>query len=214
VGPAGAAGGGGGVAAVAGAAGAGGGASIPDAIAARAAQYEALAATMAGGVPPGATGGGHVLPVDRSWYEQHPDWFQRPHHDYPAVDIPVPAGTPVFAVAAGTVVAADDAGGTTSCGHDVLVGDANGVTFTYCHGSQVLVIKGQPVAAGQLLLRSGWSGAVVPSGPAGAHLHFQINLPGVSSTSCPQPALAAWASGRDVDLRQLPTTGCVSGHIG
>jgi murein DD-endopeptidase MepM/ murein hydrolase activator NlpD len=197
-----------------GAPGAGGGASIPDAIAARAAQYEALAATMAGGVPPGATGSGHVLPVDRSWYEQHPDWFQRPHHDYPAVDIPVPAGTPVFAVAAGTVVAADDAGGTTSCGHDVLVGDANGVTFTYCHGSQVLVIKGQPVAAGQLLLRSGWSGAVVPSGPAGAHLHFQINLPGVSSTSCPQPALAAWASGRDVDLRQLPTTGCVSGHIG
>jgi murein DD-endopeptidase MepM/ murein hydrolase activator NlpD len=167
----------------------------------------------AGSPVSGSPGAARTLPVDRSWYDQHPDWFQRPHHDYPAVDIPVPAGTPVFSVGAGTVVAADDAGGSTACGHDVLVRDQIGVTFTYCHGSQVLVAKGQPVAAGQLLLRSGWSGAVVPAGPAGAHLHFQINVPGIASTSCPQPALAAWAAGRDMDLRQLPTTGCVSGHI-
>lgn len=37
---------------------------------------------------------GYALPVDRYWYEQHPDWFSRPHHDYPAIDIPVPTGTP------------------------------------------------------------------------------------------------------------------------
>jgi murein DD-endopeptidase MepM/ murein hydrolase activator NlpD len=129
------------------------------------------------------------------------------------VDIPVPAGTPVYAVVSGTVTVADEAGGQTACGHDVVLQDDEGIVYTYCHGSQVLVNPGARVTTGQLIMRSGWSGAVVPSGPAGAHLHFQINLPGRSSSSCPQPALAAWAAGRDADLRQLPSAGCVSGHL-
>jgi murein DD-endopeptidase MepM/ murein hydrolase activator NlpD len=158
-------------------------------------------------------GSGFVLPVDRTWYDGHPDWFARPHHDYPAVDIPVPAGTAVYAVTAGTIVGADEAGGTTTCGHDIRLRDGSGVTFTYCHGSRVAVTAGQQVVSGQLIMWSGWSGAVVPAGPGGAHLHFQINVPGLASTSCPQPALAAWANGQSVDLRQLPTTGCVSGHL-
>jgi hypothetical protein len=205
---------------------------IADAIVARAGLYEALAATLpasAATSPAGAAGGpwgldgaptgpapgpgGHVLPVDRVWFDQHPDWFQRPHHDYPAVDIPVPAGSAVYAVTAGTIVGADEAAGTTSCGHDVRLRDTSGVIFTYCHGSRVAVTTGEHVVAGQLVMSSGWSGAVVPAGPVGAHLHFQINVPGVSSTSCPQPALAAWAAGQEFDLRGLPTIGCVSGHL-
>ena len=159
----------------------------------------------------GVASAGYVLPVDRSWFEQHRDWFQRPHHDYPAVDIPVPAGTPVYAVTEATVIAADEGGGDTDCGHDVRLRDATGAVYTYCHGSAVLVSVGQHVVAGQLILRSGWSGHVLPAGPGGAHLHFQINLPGRSSSSCPQPALSAWADGRTIDLQSLPTQGCVSG---
>jgi murein DD-endopeptidase MepM/ murein hydrolase activator NlpD len=151
------------------------------------------------------------LPVDLTWYNQHRDWFGRPHHDYPAVDIPVPTGTPVYAVASSTVIATDEAGGTTDCGHDVRLRDDTGTIFTYCHGSAVLVSSGQRVAPRQLIMRSGWSGHVVPTGPSGAHLHFQINLPGHPSSSCPQPALAAWAAGEGIDLQTLPSTGCVSG---
>jgi murein DD-endopeptidase MepM/ murein hydrolase activator NlpD len=158
-----------------------------------------------------AASDGYTLPVDQAWYDQHPDWFERPHHDYPAVDIPVPAGTPVYAVTSSTVIAADEAGGTTDCGHDVRLRDLAGTIYTYCHGSEVFVSVGQQVATGQLILRSGWSGHVAPAGPAGAHLHFQINLPGHASSSCPQPALAAWAIGESIDLQTLPTTGCVSG---
>ncbi len=158
-----------------------------------------------------SAGDGYTLPLDRRWYTQHPDWFARPHHDYPAVDIPVPAGTQVFAVTSSTVIAADESGGGTECGHDVRLRDPAGDVYTYCHGSQVLVSVGQRVAAGQVIMRSGWSGHVLPSGPAGAHLHFQINLAGHAGSSCPHAALVAWAAGRQIDLRSLAATGCVSG---
>jgi murein DD-endopeptidase MepM/ murein hydrolase activator NlpD len=158
-----------------------------------------------------ASSNGYSLPVDHVWYDQHPDWFRRPHHDYPAVDIPVPAGTPVYAVTSSTVIAADEEGGATDCGHDVRLRDAMGIVYTYCHGNEVLVSVGEQVATGQVILRSGWSGHVLPAGPAGAHLHFQINVPGRTSSSCPQPALAAWAAGRTIDLQALTTSGCVSG---
>jgi murein DD-endopeptidase MepM/ murein hydrolase activator NlpD len=185
---------------------------IPAQIVARAAQYAAIASAAAGAGRP-MVPSRYVLPVDQFWYQTHPDWFARPHHDFPAVDIPVPAGTPVYAVTAGQVVAADEASGQTSCGHDVRLKGDDGVTYTYCHGSQVLVAAGDRVAPGSILLRSGWSGAVVPAGPLGAHLHFQMNVPGLVGPSCPQPALAAWARGQPFDPQHLPITGCVSGHL-
>ena len=184
-------------------------------IVARAARYQAIwnaalaAPTTAAGVGARAS---YVLPVDPSWFQAHPDWLVRPHHDFPAIDIPVPEGTAVVAVTAGQVVASDEAAGTTSCGHDVRLLGGDGVVYTYCHGSQVLVSIGQPVAAGQLIMRSGWSGNVVPSGPAGAHLHFQIDIPGHAGPVCPQPALTAWAAGQRYDPRRLPASGCVAGN--
>ncbi|HET7720963.1 MAG TPA: glucosaminidase domain-containing protein, partial [Acidimicrobiales bacterium] len=46
---------------------------------------------------------GYSLPVDPVWYQQHPTWFSKPHHDYPAADIPVPTGTLLYATTAGTI---------------------------------------------------------------------------------------------------------------
>jgi lysophospholipase L1-like esterase len=151
----------------------------------------------------------YALPVAQTWYVQHPDWFTKPHHDYAAADIPVPTGTPVVAATAGVVIVSDTGG---DCGHGVIVAGDDGATYTYCHGSSDLVTSGQRVATGQLLMLSGWSGNVEPAGPGGAHLHFQINIPNVAGTVCPQPALVAWADSATIDVHALPSTGCADGQ--
>ncbi len=151
----------------------------------------------------------YTLPVDPSWYAQHPDWFTKPHHDFPAADIPVPAGTPVLAATSGVVTVSDTGG---DCGQGVIVAGDDGATYTYCHGSADLVKAGEHVATGQLIMLSGWSGNVVPAGPAGAHLHFQVSIPEVAGTVCPQSALVAWGNHALIDVHALPNTGCVDGQ--
>ena len=104
------------------------------------------------------------------------------------------------------VVAVSDTGG--DCGHGVIVAGDDGATYTYCHGSSDLVTAGQRVTTGQLIMLSGWSGNVEPAGPGGAHLHFQINIPNVAGTVCPQSALVAWADSSTIDVHALPSQGC------
>lgn len=151
---------------------------------------------------PGALAGGYSLPLPRQWV--HPP--MREHHDYPAVDIAVPAGTPVYAVAAGVARPVDEPGG---CGTGVAIVDTAGAEWTYCHGSHRLVDAG-PVTAGTHILESGWSGGVDPPGPAGAHLHVQIRWHG--HLACPQPVIDALAAGQHPPpLDTLSTTRpCVS----
>src|SRR5665647_849292 len=73
--------------------------------------------------------GSYSLPLDKKWYTQHKDWFTKPHHDYPAADIPVPPGTPVYSMSEGKVTQAP-AGG--SCGNGVMVDAGGGIIFLYC----------------------------------------------------------------------------------
>jgi hypothetical protein len=146
---------------------------------------------------PGALAGGYSLPLPRE--AVHPP--MREHHDYPAVDIPVPTGTPVYAIAAGSARAVDEPGG---CGTGVAIIDAAGAEWMYCHGSRRVVDAG-PVAAGTQILGSGWSGSVDPPGPAGAHLHVQIRWHG--QLLCPQPVIDALAAGHNPPaLDTLSTT--------
>ncbi|MDQ6836842.1 MAG: peptidoglycan DD-metalloendopeptidase family protein [Actinomycetota bacterium] len=145
-------------------------------------------------------GGSYALPVDIRWYRQHPAWFTKPHHDYPAADIPVPAGTPVLAAATGSVTTAP-AGG--ACGLGVIVHGDDGATYTYCHGSDggQIVRPGQRVRVGQLIMHSGSSG-----NSTGPHLHFAISVNG--QNRCPQPFLVALAKGLSTDPKLLPAAGC------
>lgn len=47
----------------------------------------------------------------------------------------------------------------------------------YAHMATRIVSTGAKVKQGQLIGYMGWSGQVVPAGPAGSHLHFELHIP-------------------------------------
>jgi len=147
-----------------------------------------------------ATSGNYALPLERIWYDQHPDWFTKPHHDYPAADIPVPIDTPVFAAAGGVVVSTTTSG---KCGIGVVINGDDGAQYTYCHGlpGSHAVTSGDKVLAGRRLMSSASTG-----NSTGPHLHFGIRTDG--QNRCPQPFLVAIAEGRPIEPTGLPTSGC------
>lgn len=109
-----------------------------------------------------------------------------PHHDYPASDLMVPAGTPVFAAHSGRVVThAGD-----RCGLGVTVRSGEGYRSVSCHLAVVSVGSATEVRAGDVLGLSGETGNA-----AGApHLHFHLRDP-AGRYLCPQPLFVAWARG-------------------
>jgi murein DD-endopeptidase MepM/ murein hydrolase activator NlpD len=148
---------------------------------------------------------GYSLPVDRIWYERHPEWFSKPHHDYPAADIPVPEGTPVYAMVSGMVTSAPVGG---RCGLGVSYRGDDGLSYVACHGSDggQLVTPGARVSAGQLIMHSSWTGNVQPPGPGGTHLHQGVRRNG--DEVCPQTLFAVIAESRPIDIAALPSGGC------
>jgi hypothetical protein len=131
----------------------------------------------------------------------------RPHH---GVEFDVPAGTPILAVAAGTVEVAgpDDTvvygestnfyGNLVVIRHDWLAGDQP-VYSLYGHLSEVLVAPGQRVEAGATIAFSGGSG--VADGP---HLHFEVRVGANSYAMTRNPLL--W-------LYPFPGRGVVAGRV-
>ena len=136
-----------------------------------------------------AVTGDYALPLERRWYDQHPEWFTKPHHDYPASDIPVPVGTPY----------------SGRCGIGIVINGDDGAQYTYCHGhpgTQAVAI-GDRVTVGQYLLDSASTG-----NSTGPHLHFGIATSGAKR--CPQSFFVAIADGRPLAPQGLPTAGCIS----
>ncbi|HUM87757.1 MAG TPA: M23 family metallopeptidase, partial [Actinomycetota bacterium] len=134
------------------------------------------------------------------WYDENPRWFTKPHHDYPAADIPVPVGTPLYAVTNGVVVGTPTSG---KCGIGVIFNGDDGAQYTYCHGNpgtQAVAI-GDRVNVGQRLLDSASTGK-----STGPHLHFGIRIDGTQR--CPQPFFVAIADGQPLAPQGLPTSGC------
>jgi len=144
--------------------------------------------------------GGYSLPVDRRWYEEHPAWFTKPHHDYPAADIPVPTGTPIYSMIAGTVAGTPTSG---RCGIGVVINGDDGAQYTSCHGQpgSPTVTVGDRVEAGEQIMLSASTG-----NSTGAHLHLGIRVSG--QQRCPQPLFVAIAEGAPIDVTTLPTSGC------
>ncbi|MEJ3743799.1 M23 family metallopeptidase [Actinomycetes bacterium KLBMP 9797] len=84
------------------------------------------------------------------------------------IDFAAPAGTPIRAVGAGTVVAAGWA--YSGYGISVVVNHGNGYLTHYAHQSRVAVRVGQKVGAGQVI---GYEGSTGDS--TGPHLHFEVH---------------------------------------
>ncbi|MCZ7537870.1 MAG: M23 family metallopeptidase [Acidimicrobiia bacterium] len=126
----------------------------------------------------------------------------RPHHDYPAIDIPVPVGTPLYAVTNGVVVGTPTSG---KCGIGVVFNGDDDAQYAYCHGqpgTQAVAI-GERITVGQHLMDSASTG-----NSTGPHLHFSIETGG--ARRCPQTFLVSIAEGQPLAPQGLPATGCIS----
>ena len=112
--------------------------------------------------------GGFTLPVSGATvgtpYHQSGSMWSSGYHT--GVDFVVPTGTPLKAVAAGTVVSAGWGG---AYGNQVVIKLNDGYYAQYAHLSQLSVSAGQTVGAGQQVGLSGATGNVT-----GPHLHFEI----------------------------------------
>ncbi|HSJ45871.1 MAG TPA: M23 family metallopeptidase [Euzebyales bacterium] len=140
-------------------------------------EAEAAAALMGGGVADGPPSG-PMGPGGRMWPVAAPvtSGFGARVHPltgtsrlHAGIDLGAPAGTPIRAAAAGTVVAAGVMGGY---GNAVDIRHAAGTTTRYAHQSRLLVRAGQQVAAGQVIGLVGSTGA-----STGPHLHFEVRTP-------------------------------------
>ncbi len=85
-------------------------------------------------------------------------------------DYPAPAGTPIYAVADGTV---DSSGYSSSTGNCVVLYHGNGLSSIYMHASVLLCSAGQTVKQGDVIALVGTTG---PS--TGNHLHISFRLNG------------------------------------
>lgn len=119
--------------------------------------------------------------------------LRAPHHDYPASDLMVPPGTPLFAVHGGRVTVHRG----RRCGEGVSIEGDDRHRYVYCHLSVVAVGTGDRVEAGDVLGLSGDTGNAIGV----PHLHFHIRAPG-GAYVCPQPAFLAWWAGNDVSPRE------------
>lgn len=143
------------------------------------------------------------LPADSVTIDQ----IRRTHHDYPASDLAVPEGTPVYAAHPGTVIALHSPCADISrcrCGWGVTIDGFDNHRYTYCHGQHLnpKMAVGRAVVAGEAVMASGNTG-----NSTGPHLHFQIVNPH-GELICPQSLLEAWWNGISLSPISAPTSGC------
>jgi len=90
------------------------------------------------------------------------------HHD--GIDLAAPDGSPVRAIASGSVIFE---GPYKGYGNLVVIRHAGGMTSHYGHCSAFTVKPGQQIKAGQIIAKVGHTGMVT-----GPHLHFEVRIDG------------------------------------
>lgn len=116
-----------------------------------------------------------------SEFGDRPNPLGKGHVFHRGIDLAAPVGTPVYAVAAGTVIKATR---DRSYGNVVVINHHNGYKTLYAHNSKLQVKVGEKVKAGQLIAKVGSTGH-----STGPHLHFEIYRSGQRVD--PAPYLAA-----------------------
>ena len=106
---------------------------------------------------------GHIVCISSPYGPR--DLFGRKFHY--GVDFAAPSGSPVYSPANGTVTMVFIQ--NPSCGNGVVIEHSSGYSTKYCHFSSVAVKKGDKVAAGCLIGKSGNTGQ-----STGPHLHYSV----------------------------------------
>ncbi|NBI68744.1 peptidase M23 [Pseudoflavonifractor sp. 60] len=90
------------------------------------------------------------------------------------IDIPAPAGTPIYAAKSGVVITSEKGSGSYwSFGNYVLIAHSDGTSTLYAHMSKRGCSKGQTVKQGDTIGYVGTTGR-----STGNHLHFEIRVNG------------------------------------
>ena len=84
-----------------------------------------------------------------------------------AVDLVAPRGTPVKAIANGTVLFAE---WTTETGYVIILEHQEGITSVYKHNGSLSKVQGDMVKAGEVIGSIGNTGELT----TGPHLHFEL----------------------------------------
>lgn len=108
------------------------------------------------------------------------------------VDIAAANGSPITAAGPGVI---EYVGTGRGYGNAIFQALPGGIMAVYGHTSRTDVKAGQSVKAGDKIGNVGWSGNVRPAGPAGAHLHFEVNGAGPFGSAANRNATLAWLSG-------------------
>ena len=103
-------------------------------------------------------------------------------HCHTGLDFAAPEGTPIHAIANGTVT---DMGSAGAYGNRTIVTLEDGTELWYCHQSAFGVQKGQKVTAGQVIGAVGSTGNVT-----GPHVHIEVR-PGAGDPVDPYQAMIA-----------------------
>jgi murein DD-endopeptidase MepM/ murein hydrolase activator NlpD len=140
-----------------------------------------------------------------------------PHHDYPAIDLMLPDGTPIYAVTAGVVIRTthfntnwwtagcsrnQPPAGCATCGNGITIRSTTGDRYTYCHNRNLHAHDGDTITTGQHIADSG------NTGRSGApHLHLEIRTN--NTRRCPQDLLLALYDEQSPPaVDSLPNSGC------
>lgn len=91
--------------------------------------------------------------------------------NHKGMDFAAPTGTPIYAVADGTVTTAAYSG---NAGNMIVINHGKGIASIYMHCHAMYVSPGQKVTKGQNIAIVGNTG-----NSTGPHLHFQVNVNGV-----------------------------------
>ncbi len=103
-------------------------------------------------------------------------------HCHTGLDFAAPSGTPVHAVANGTVT---EVGSSGAYGNRTIVTLEDGTELWYCHQTSYAVTTGQAIRAGEVIGSVGSTGNVT-----GPHLHLEVR-PGAGDPVDPYAALLA-----------------------
>jgi len=90
-------------------------------------------------------------------------------HGYNGVDLATPAGSPIYASAAGRVIISKSSGWNGGYGNYIVIEHNNKTQTLYAHNQSNLVAVGQTVVQGQVI---GYIGSTGKS--TGPHVHFEI----------------------------------------